>query len=298
MRAEMCYYVFMNKFVDLHIHTKFSDGEHSPDEIIKKASQLGAMFISFTDHDSISAYKNISCDMGLKIVKGCEFSTKFDGYEIHILGYGLDLENPELKKYFDKLRQAKFERLKIYKQVLEKNGLIIPTEFYQNIFENNYGISASRIIFYLQENNYIFDRLAVYKEMMQSAKGVQKPFKNAVEIIELIHNSGAMAFLAHPMDYKLNNFDLNNLVANLKNFGLDGLELYHSEIMPEELPFLKKIAEKNHLLISGGSDFHSKKYINRNLVNYNLGLPLTEKEISAELLASKNLTRKNIELAK
>ena len=288
----------MNDFVDLHIHTKFSDGEHSPDDIIKKAFQLGAEYISFTDHDSISAYENITCDMGLKIVKGCEFSTKFNGYEIHILGYGLDLKNSELKEYFKILRQTKFERLKIYKQVLEKNGLIIPNEFYQNIFENNYGISASRIIFYLQENNYNFDRLAVYKEMMQSAKGVQKPFKNAVEIIELIHKSGAMAFLAHPMDYKLNNFELNNLVANLKTCGLDGLELYHSEIMPAELPILKKIAEKNHLLISGGSDFHSKKYINRNLVNFNSGNPITASQISAELLTPKNLFAKMIESEK
>ena len=234
----------MNDFVDLHIHTIFSDGDLSPDDILKMAQKLGAKYISFTDHDSISAYKNINNTTDLNIITGCEFTTRFEGRVIHVLGYGLDPENPELKEYFKTLRQAKFKRLKIYKQVLEKNGLIIPSEFYQNIFENNYGISASRIIFYLQENNYNFDRLAVYKEMMQSAKGVQKPFKNAVEIIKLIHNSGAMAFLAHPMDYKLNNFDLNNLVANLKNFGLDGLELYHSEIMPNELPVLKKIAEK------------------------------------------------------
>ncbi|MDD4815962.1 MAG: PHP domain-containing protein [Clostridia bacterium] len=285
----------MNKFVDLHIHTKFSDGENSPDEILKKASQLGAEYISFTDHDSISAYENIISETNLKIIKGCEFTTKFDEISIHILGYGLDLKNPELKQYFTVLRQAKFERLKIYKQVLEKNGLNIPREFYQNIFENNYGISASRIIFYLQENNYNFDVNSIYKAMRQKASKVQKPFKNAVEIIDLIHKSGAMAFLAHPMDYKLNNFDLNNLVTNLKTCGLDGLELYHSEITPEELPILKKIAEKNHLKISGGSDFHSYKLENRKLVNFSSGNPITTNQISPELLMPQNLFAKSFE---
>lgn len=278
----------MNEIFDLHLHTIFSDGEYTPNEIIKMALELGAKYISFTDHDSINAYKNITVKSDLKIIKGCEFTTKLDGQGLHILGYGINFQSAELARYFDSLTQTKFERLKIYQKVLENNDLHLPNEFYDYIYQNNYGISASRIVYYMQENNYLFDRKAIYDEMMTAAINVKKPFKNAYDIIGLIHNADGLAFLAHPNRYHLNYAEIENVTANLKNAGLDGLELYNSATNSTNLAFLQNLSIKYDLLTSGGSDFHSEKYTDRSLVNFYKDAPLDISNISKELFQEKN----------
>ena len=94
------------KYADLHIHSSFSDGCLSPEEIVKEAKDKGIKYISITDHDTISSqYITKQNIYGINIVPGVEFSSEYKGTEIHILGYYIDVENESIKELVELLQQ-------------------------------------------------------------------------------------------------------------------------------------------------------------------------------------------------
>ena len=93
------------KYADLHIHSSYSDGVLTPEEIVELAKNQGIKYISITDHDSISAQYIINKnDTGVNIIPGIEFSTEYNDLEIHILGYFIDINNRRLNEVVSGLR--------------------------------------------------------------------------------------------------------------------------------------------------------------------------------------------------
>ncbi|MBA4536769.1 PHP domain-containing protein [Bacillus aquiflavi] len=241
--------------MDLHIHSVYSDGYWSPEQIIKEAKKNGVQTISITDHDALEGYylgKPIAEKEGITLIPGIELNTDGTLGEMHILGY-LFLENhPKMSEH---INWRKNERMKWGQKIVQQLQLL----GYQLSFEScvkrvGKGVLVrTHIAEELVSKGYFESRQAAYETLLSKGKPgfVQREVFTALNAIKLIHEAGGLAFLAHPGIYPFQ-IPLDILVQN----GLDGIEVYHSKHSSEVTRYWIEIAKYYNLLISGGSDFH------------------------------------------
>ncbi len=241
---------------DLHIHTNFSDGKLTPKEILELAKTKGLGIISVTDHDNFEGSVRMLEFNGkqeIKIIPGIEISADFHGKEIHILGYFLNFNNKALIEhldFIDNLRVVRFE--KIIRKLLDLGVKIKPDNLLKKYSVSN-SIGRPHIANELVEQGLVKD----YGDAFQRYLGDNKPAHVRKEnldfnvIIELIHKSGGLAFLAHPGNY----FRENTLKKILES-GIDGIETVHPSHTLNHVNKFTKFAKENNLLTCGGSDFH------------------------------------------
>ena len=111
-------------YADLHIHSNYSDGSMTPEEIIKNAIDLGIKSISITDHDSIASQYIAEKEYNdINVISGIELSTEYEDFELHILGYFIDIKNNELISIVDRLNKARIERIEEILFNLKKHNI-------------------------------------------------------------------------------------------------------------------------------------------------------------------------------
>lgn len=253
--------------IDLHIHTIFSDGTNTPEEIILLAKEKGLKAIAISDHDTLNGLeqaKYFGKINNIEVINGIEFSADFNGKEIHILGYFLDDKNEnllkELKK-FEKTRDErniqlikKFEELNLdidldYVKSLAGNNILTKLHFAKAIFEKGYTSSIKEAFsLYLAENKPAY---------------IKRQLINYEDAIKLILNAGGICSLAHPYVYKYSEKELEENIKILKEKGLQCIECYYSGHTRKQTNTLLKYCEKFDLETTAGSDFHgeNKSYV-------------------------------------
>lgn len=260
---------------DLHSHTTHSDGELGTIEILKKAQENKIGLFSITDHSSVGAYldmKNFDIKEYYtgKILTGCEMDSTFDGKAIEILAYGIDVDklNEELKKLvsFEWLKNKRDTVLEKLKIKAKKLGLTFDEDFKLT----NYAMGESGTFFrhlkQFTENKKAFDDKTWNSSAIffrNEVTNKNSPFfvdysvyyKNPKQIIDIIHQCGGKAFLAHFYIYSFENPQkvLDDLILP-SNF--DGIECYYPTFSESEVRFLLDYCKQHNLLMSGGSDFH------------------------------------------
>ena len=246
-------------YLDLHVHSKCSDGTFSADELVVMARELGLEFLSITDHDSVrcqEAAVRAAKKMGVRYITGveisCEFATMMD-----ILGYGIDPSHAELKGTLETLVEYRNRRNLIIIEILRDLGLDISLD---EVLEEAGGDVVGRPHFarVLLKKGYVgtiqeaFDRY-----LAKGAKAyVDKKRLKMYEAISLIKKAGGVPVLAHPGLMKLSFSELDDLLSKLKEHGLVGLECFYSKHSTEETTVYLALARKHGLYISAGSDFH------------------------------------------
>ena len=241
---------------DLHTHSHYSDGLLSPQELIQHAKDKGLSLIALTDHDTTDGLEQAQIEadkLEIKLINGIEISTFDDEHpSIHILG--LDIKDLSVFGYMQKHnRESRKKRnLIILQKHYDLYGIALD---YTDIEKEYKGtIGKGNISQYLTHHGYY----PTYKD----ANSVVMQFKNlpyGIEVkkaIDLIHQSGGLAFLAHPHSLKLNDEQLETKFKNLQLLGLDDVEYAHSKHTLEQTELYKQIALKYGLKLSAGSDFH------------------------------------------
>lgn len=266
--------------MDLHIHTNLSDGVKSPIEILDMAENLKLEYISITDHDTCEAYEildkiDISKHYTGNLIYGCEILTCFEGILLEILAYGIDWKqlNTWLKEYYSE-EQIKIRETKMFntvKQTILNNSIIqisenlnlpdkIPYTGYFKFMLYNDILKFEKNKKFLKE----FD-IQTYENFLR--KGLYTPASpvylnqgdfliNAKEVVELIHQFGGLAFVAHTYKISVNDhitFLQRMLDTEVK---LDGIEVNYSSFTKQQEEELINFCKKNNLLMSGGSDYH------------------------------------------
>ncbi len=241
--------------IDLHIHSNYSDGLWTPDRIVATARLMGLKAVAITDHDDIRnlpAALKAGKENDVEIVPGIEISAIQGEVETHILGYYIDPENEELLEFTRQFRRHRENRALQILHKLDGLGIHIPFD----LLKSKAGLSSlgrPHIADLLVEEGVVFS----YNEAFQKWIGDNRPAyiakKNvtAQRAIQLIHNAGGLAFLAHPGT----GVDLDT-IQELIRLGLDGIETLHPKHLPMMTEMYQEIVRKNGLLETGGSDCH------------------------------------------
>ena len=248
--------------VDLHVHSIYSDGSNTLDEIIKMCEEKNITTVAITDHDEIQGSKLLikNHPANLKVVSGVELTIKVSSGRFHLLGYDIDLENERLNKTIKELKETSIYNLLLYIELLKLDyGIVISQEEIDSIINKPGNIGRPDIAVLLVQKkicrtiNAAFDNYLrpVYEKVSQLKKGI-----TPLEGIALIKEAGGVPVLAHPNSLKLGLFELENLIKGLKGFGLEGIETVHINENPEQRIQFKRLAEKYKLLETGGTDYH------------------------------------------
>lgn len=241
---------------DLHIHTKVSDCDYSIEEVVEKAAKIGVTHMAITDHDTTlgnSRAVKMGKKYGIKVCPGIEISA-YDykrGKKAHLLGYNVTGE--EVKKICDPLLEKRHGTSKKMHKIVGELGYDISWKDIKR-HAGDTGVFKQHIMLALIEKGYT-DRVysELYKELFKGKGPANIPldYPDVFEALKAIKKEGGIAVLAHPAQLKN-----EELIPELAEEGLDGIEVYHPEHKEEEIENLLKIAKKHELLISGGSDFH------------------------------------------
>ncbi len=243
---------------DLHIHTGFSDGKLSPEEIVAKAMEVGLKYIALTDHDTIDGIVHLYesgmfPEKGIKIITGLEMSADCPGYEVHILGYNVDIYNSNLTERLNEVGESRWTRFAEIVAKLKNLDYDISEADVLAIAGDTKSISRSHIARALVKKGFFSSVREAFASLLDKDKPAYVPhFRLKVdEILTLIKNAGGKAVLAHP---KLIKNDAK--VLELIESGIDGLEAYYPEHNADDTQKYLTIAKKCGLIATGGSDFH------------------------------------------
>lgn len=244
---------------DLHIHSTASDGRLTPTEVVGEAVKRGLSLIALTDHDTTAGFPEARREagrLGIEMVTGVEITSEYKDTECHILAYCFDPSNPVITKLLDEQRRIRITRAKQIIGNLNKMGFDITyDEVWAQARHSN--IARPHIASVMLDKGYAGNFGEVFtKYIGNNAPAYHKcSYKTVEEISVLVQRAGGCTILAHPGD----NYTYDD-IEYFMNVGIDGFEYIH----PSHSYFLQKkfetLAETNHLLKTGGSDYHGTKF--------------------------------------
>jgi len=239
--------------IDLHLHSTASDGTLTPEEVVTLAKQANLTAIALTDHDSVDGLETAlkACQkQQLNFVPGIEFSTKMQGYSLHILGYFINWQQQKLNRVLVGLRKSRQERAAKIVAKLNALGISLSLEEVKAISGNS-AIGRPHIALALMQKKFVKDIKTAFDLYLANGKPahVEKKVLTPAYVIRLIHELKGLAVLAHPGLIKASSKELIKVVAELVNNGLDGLELYHPEHSLEQQSFLESLLTVFSLLL-------------------------------------------------
>ena len=267
----------MEKIIDLHIHTTYSDGSFSPKEIIDEAFKNGVFIIAIADHDTMDAYtedlEKYAKEKGIKLIPAVEISTKTEKSGVHILGYNLNKDYPKLKEKLSSLKNVRHAYLLNVSKKLEQLGYIVNTETLDQIDTVTKAHIAKDVIQNPKNKEILlreFEEIPSMGQFIETIMNegcpayVKKETISPKEASELIREAGGKVVLAHPVAYQyedsLNETDILNLVKETKADGIESNYIYIDRNLNKinEIDKWNQFAKENHLFTTIGSDFHNK----------------------------------------
>lgn len=253
------------KFIDLHVHSNCSDGSCTPEELVELAIQNDLVAFALTDHDTVEGVERAmkaAEERHIQVIPGVELSCEYEispsrKKEIHILGYNLDYNQPELCETLDAVAKERDDRNRKMCENLNRDGYPIDYESLMERFKNTI-VTRAHFARFLLEKGAIPSIDSAFKKILaqDGPYFVMRKYLTPEKGIELIKKAGGIPVLAHPLLYKMSVTELHNLLTELKGYGLQGIEAMYSRNRGNDEAFVRKLASEYDLFITGGTDFH------------------------------------------
>ena len=271
--------------IELHCHTRVSDGYYNVEETIKLAKEKDIEYMAITDHDTTSGTEEaIKCGekYGVNIIHGIEISG-YDFYnnkKAHILGYHVNYEDNYLNDFCKDLRERRLEAAKKMIDIINEAGYNLSLEEVKKYAQDSTGIFKQHIMHALIHKGYtdkIYSDL-YYKLFSSNPKDrgfafVPLKYIDAVEAVKVVKKANGIAVLAHPALS-----DCFEIIPKLVKAGLDGIEAKHTHQKAHEEKMIQSIAKYYNLILTGGSDFHGfYGYMDESLGSCSPGIETIEK---------------------
>ena len=244
--------------IDLHTHTTASDGTCSPDELVRLAAGAGLTVIAVADHDTMNAVPAATAaarDHGLEVVPGIEITSVLDGRDVHVLGYFVDPDFPELQALLLRHRQERMARARDIGHRLARCGAPIDVDALLAAAPPNAGKALARpqIARALIEHGHVATVAEAFDRFLGETCPAYVPHTGAPphDVIGLIARAGGFSSMAHP-----GTTNRDDQIAPLRDAGLDAIEAHHSAHTPDLTARYLDLARQFDLAVTGGSDFH------------------------------------------
>jgi len=243
---------------DLHLHTTASDGRLEPQEIVRRAVEVGLDVIAITDHDTtegvVPALASAAAFPSLTVIPGVEINTDVPHGEVHILGYFIDYTDHKLATTLHRLRDSREGRAQ--KMIAKLNSMGMEIEW-RRVEELAHGGSVCRphIAQALLEKGYIRTEKEAFDKYIghDGPAYVGREKLLPAEAVKLVIDAHGLPVLAHPANID----NLVNFILKLKAAGLVGIEAYYGEYRADVVSKLSRIAEEHELIPTGGTDYHA-----------------------------------------
>ena len=242
-------------FADLHLHTQFSDGTYTPEELVAQAQRYGFRAIALTDHDTVEGCAPTAqacADAGIEFIPGTELTAEQEGHELHILGYCVNTGDPKLLSEIAKFQVVRQNRIR--EMVARLNQLNVPLRA-EAVFDlaNCRAPGRPHVARALVAARLCASLDEAFERFLKKNRPAWVPkFKMSASMaIKLIHDAGGVAVMAHP---GLNHSD--ELIPAMAEAGLDGIECFHTKHSTGTAQHYLQLADRLHLLVTGGSDCH------------------------------------------
>lgn len=247
--------------VDLHIHSVFSDGTFTPEELVEQGKALGLKAMSLTDHDTMAGVPRfleaVSGTPGLSGFTGVELSVEVSSGTMHMLGYGLDPGHPELAEALCMAREGRRGRNQRILARLNELGMPLEWKEVQSLAGDEV-VGRPHFAQAMIQRGYVHNKQSAFDAYL--AKGapayVDRYRLAPGDAIRIIRAAGGLPFLAHPVTLGLDTQALAERIGELVSVGLAGVEVYYCEHSADYAGFLLNLTRRYGILASGGSDFH------------------------------------------
>lgn len=252
---------------DLHVHSNYSDGSDSIDELIENIKENNIDIFALTDHDAISGCEEIMTKLpsNIKCIPSIELTCIADDIKCHILGYNCDFTNKLLLNLINKGKILRKNKLETRIEYLKDTFNIEFTKEELNWLYSRKSVVKTHIANILVKRGLANDNLSAMDKYLNGCKAGDTRF-DIEEAIEAITSAGGLPVWAHPIggegEEHILESEFTPKLAKMINFGIKGLECYYSRYNKSEIDFLIFNAKKNNLLITGGSDYHG---VNKNI---------------------------------
>lgn len=247
---------------DLHIHSCFSDGTDEPEELIGKAAAAGLDLFALTDHDCFEGCQRVRAALrpgDPEFIGGIELSCEDANGKYHMLGYCYDLDKPSLRDAVALTHSARLEKAENRMRYLESLGYTFSEgEVQELLAQKNPG--KPHFAQLLMQHGYAAEKAEAFR-IISGYRG--REFRLTPEMaIDAILQSDGIPVLAHGIlgsgSQSLTREEISARVSRLKKAGLMGLECYYSRYTPEQQEIMLELAEREHLMVTAGSDYHGK----------------------------------------
>lgn len=243
--------------IDLHMHSVASDGSETASEIIAKCGEAGLMLDAITDHDNVDAQPEAISEsrrLGRPYLTGVEISVQHTG-ELHILGYGIDIQQPGFRQMMEELRESRVDRIGTILRELERHGISVGLEDVQAAAKGQ-TLGRPHVALALVSKGYASSYREAFEKYLNEGGlcYVQRRKLNARQAIDLIRGAGGLPVVAHPG--LITTDDLDALVRQLTDDGLGGIEAFYPAHSDAQCERYSRLATCLGLIVTCGSDSH------------------------------------------
>ncbi len=246
--------------IDLQMHTTYSDGSWTPEQLIDYLASEQFGLVAITDHDNLSgiAYlQQLGAEKQLPVLAAVEMSTEWNGRPTDLLCYGVNPEDKRLLELTTSVQRRQEENTRQVYDYLQRKGYAFPRQ--QEVLKEIGGEprQANDLFDLFAAHGYDADMETLDKDLQEA--GLDFKTNDIAEVVDAIHKSGAICIIAHPgraLD-GLHRYDVALLDQLRQEVPIDGLEVYYPTHTPEQVSMFLDYAQKHHLLVSSGSDSHS-----------------------------------------
>ena len=250
--------------VDLHSHTTESDGVLEPEDLVELAVKQGVEYLAITDHDTTDgldrAFAKASEYPSFTVIPGIELGTDVPGGEIHLLGYYIDYKDADFQVTLSRFREGRVGRAASMVEKLAALGMPLEWSRVQELAGDG-AIGRPHVAQALVEKGYINDVQEAFAKYIgrEGPAYAERDKLSPAEAVEMVVAVGGLPVVAHPGEIA----DLDNLLGELKQAGLVGMEVYYAYYPDDLVRRLKQLADKHDLIPCGGSDYHGEGLASR-----------------------------------
>jgi predicted metal-dependent phosphoesterase TrpH len=271
--------------IDLHTHSRVSDGTDSPAELVGRAKAAGLDVVALTDHDTFDGLDEAVAEgqrLGIEVVRGLELSCSRSGSSVHLLAYGVDPEEPVLAAEMRRVRAGRTDRLTPVLAKLDALGVPVTESQVMAQVGSSPSVGRPHIADALIAAGHVGDRTEAFERFLSDGGPAHVP-RYAIDIaegIDLVHGAGGLAVIAHPWGRGRERLLPPDLLEQLATErGLDGLEVDHQDHDADVRHRLRQLTERLGLFATGSSDYHGT-----GKVDHDLGCNTTDPAVYVEML--------------